>query len=225
MAIGWKSAGSVVVLAVVAIVPAHNEAPRIGAVIEPLFESGLFTRIVVMDDGSTDGTADAASEAGADVMQLSPNRGKGGALLAGVRATTEPVVAFFDADLVGFRASHAKMIVEPVTSGRAVMSVGLRDLGPSNKIQPAMPFITGERAVRRDVLERVPDSFWVGFRVETGINEWARRSGGPIVSAVMPGLRIVPKYGKGGGIQKGIEDAATMMRDVLIAMRDARHAP
>ena len=67
-----------------AIVPAHNEAPRVGAVVEGLIARGL--PVLVVDDGSSDGTGDEAREAGARVLRLEPNRGKGGALKAGFRA-------------------------------------------------------------------------------------------------------------------------------------------
>ena len=67
-----------------AIVPAHNEAPRVRAVVEALIAQGL--PVLVVDDGSSDGTGDRARDAGARVLRLDPNRGKGGALKAGFRA-------------------------------------------------------------------------------------------------------------------------------------------
>jgi hypothetical protein len=205
----------------VAIVPAHNEGPRVAAVVAPLRASGRFTRVVVVDDGSRDDTSSAARAAGAEVLRLDPNRGKGGAMLAGVHATAEPVVVFFDADLVGLRPEHAARLVDPVASGQAVMVCGLRDYGPTyNALQAAMPPITGERAVRRDVLLRVPENFWNGFRVEAGINA-AACGAGPVWTTVLSGLKIVPKWQK-VGVQQGMVDAARMGREVIVAMGDAR---
>ena len=43
-----------------AVVPAFNEAPRIGDVIRPLISSGLVEQVIVVDDGSEDGTANVA---------------------------------------------------------------------------------------------------------------------------------------------------------------------
>lgn len=205
----------------VAIIPAHNEAPRIAAVVAPLLASGRFTRVVVVDDGSTDGTGQAARAAGAHTISLTPNRGKGGALLAGVQGTTEPVVAFFDADLLGLKPEHAAMLVDPVVTGDAVMVCGLRDYGPKNNaLQLAIPPITGERAVCRDVLARVPAGFWQGFAVEAGINSAACHTG-PVWDVVLVGLTIVPKWHK-VGVQRGIVDAARMTREVIVAMGQAR---
>ena len=68
---------------ILAIVPAHNEGPRIGAVVGMLVQQGL--PVLVVDDGSSDDTAAAARAAGARVLSLRPNRGKGAALKAGFR--------------------------------------------------------------------------------------------------------------------------------------------
>lgn len=66
---------------ILVIVPAHNEGPRIGAVVRAVVEQGL--PVLVVDDGSGDDTAGEARAAGARVLALQPNRGKGGALKAG----------------------------------------------------------------------------------------------------------------------------------------------
>ncbi|MCL4371135.1 MAG: glycosyltransferase family 2 protein [Chloroflexi bacterium] len=72
---------------VFALVPAYNEAPRIGAVVAGLLEQGL--PVLVVDDGSVDDTGDVARAAGAEVVRLEPNRGKGAALKAGFEAALQ----------------------------------------------------------------------------------------------------------------------------------------
>jgi len=67
---------------IVALIPGYNEAPRIGAVIR---EARQHLPVIVVDDGSSDGTADVAREAGATVVEQRPNQGKGAALRAGFR--------------------------------------------------------------------------------------------------------------------------------------------
>lgn len=69
--------------AVLAVIPAHNEEGRIGPVVSAVVARGL--PVLVVDDGSVDGTAEEASAAGARVLRLEPNRGKGAALKAGFR--------------------------------------------------------------------------------------------------------------------------------------------
>lgn len=88
------------------VIPAYREADRIAATIdqvrsalaEPVGPDGL--EVVVVDDGSDDDTAGRAEAAGADlVVRLSPNRGKGAAVRAGMLAADGRTVAFTDADL------------------------------------------------------------------------------------------------------------------------------
>jgi len=88
------------------VVPAYNEEERIGDTVRRLRDElavvdrdgGL--EIIVVDDGSPDDTAGAARRAGADqAIELTPNRGKGGAVRAGMLAAHGRTVAFTDADL------------------------------------------------------------------------------------------------------------------------------
>lgn len=88
------------------VVPAYREAGRIGTTVRRLHDEladvaadgGL--EVVVVDDGSGDGTADEAVAAGAEqVVQLPANRGKGAAVRAGVVGSRGRVVLFTDADL------------------------------------------------------------------------------------------------------------------------------
>lgn len=88
------------------VVPAYREVGRIGTTVASLRDalapahSDGGVEIVVVDDGSDDGTADASRAAGADVVVEFPaNRGKGAAVRAGMRASSGAVVAFTDADL------------------------------------------------------------------------------------------------------------------------------
>jgi putative flippase GtrA len=88
------------------VVPAYDEAERIGTTVAAIrsaladvaADGGL--EVVVVDDGSSDGTADAALRADADQVVVQPrNRGKGAAVRAGVLAARGRTVAFTDADL------------------------------------------------------------------------------------------------------------------------------
>ena len=112
------------------IVPAYREE-RIGVAIQRLRteladvdqEGGL--EIVVVDDGSHDGTADRAEAAGADVVIRQPvNRGKGAAVRAGVLASHGRVVAFTDADL-SYSPDQLLGLLEQVEAGWDVV-VGSR---------------------------------------------------------------------------------------------------
>ncbi len=83
---------------VLALIPAHNEGPRIAAVVTA---ASAHLPVLVVDDGSTDDTAAAAGAAGANVLRQVPNQGKGAALTAGFRWALErafTAVVTLDAD-------------------------------------------------------------------------------------------------------------------------------
>lgn len=204
-----------------AIVPAYNEAKTITQVISPLLAARRFRKVLVVDDGSKDGTAQIAAAAGANVYVMPKNGGKGGAMLTGLSLCQDAdAVGFFDADLIGFRPDHAQSLVDPVVCGAADMVCGLRDYGSLNEWQQSLPPITGERVIRMPFLRAVPNDFWSGFRIEAGINAALQKYGGRVSLVVLDGLKIRLKWEKVGA-RKGVEDMAKMTCEVLVAMRDA----
>ena len=109
------------------VVPAFREAGRIGDTVTALraalagVDASGGAEIVVVDDGSDDGTAGAARAAGADmVVELGVNRGKGEAVRAGMRASSGAVVAFTDADLA-YSPEQLVGLLEEVERGADVV--------------------------------------------------------------------------------------------------------
>lgn len=83
-----------------AIIPAYNEAGRIAtAVLDTKRVLGNEASVIVVDDGSTDSTADEARDAGAIVIRHESNRGKGAAVKTGALASTSEWILVLDADL------------------------------------------------------------------------------------------------------------------------------
>ncbi|MEM1385735.1 MAG: glycosyltransferase family 2 protein [Pseudomonadota bacterium] len=108
------------------IIPALNEEASIARVIGLIPD--WVDRVIVADNGSTDGTAGVAEAAGAEVV-AAPRRGYGSACLAGIEAAGKPdVLVFVDGDLAddpqGMRA-----LVEPIVEGKAALVIGSRVLG------------------------------------------------------------------------------------------------
>jgi hypothetical protein len=217
-------------MTVVAIVPAHNEAPRIGAVLEVLAAHPLLDHVLVVDDGSKDDTADVARSYGVEVLSLNPNRRKGGAMLAGIEhlaetgviANEDDVVLFVDADLLGFRAEHVAQLAAPMIEDPSwSMVVGMRDYGPGwTEVTRHLPLISGERAVRAGYLFSMDPAAFSGFGVEVALNDHVARSGGRIGTTVLEGLGIVLKWQKEPG--KGVADMLKMAGEVTHAMVRAR---
>ncbi len=88
-------------------IPARDEERTVGAVVAAVRQahasegggSGLVDEVLVVDDGSRDGTAVAAVAAGARVLTVRDGGGKGAAMAAGVAASGGDVVVFLDADV------------------------------------------------------------------------------------------------------------------------------
>ncbi|MGH7912949.1 MAG: glycosyltransferase family 2 protein [Candidatus Dormibacteraceae bacterium] len=110
-----------------AVVPALDEAPAIGAVVRGLRATGLLDEIVVVDNGSTDGTARIAEAAGARAV-VEPRRGYGRACLAGVRALSSDIVLLLDGDAAD-DLRDVDRVLEPLLRGEADLVVGARTRG------------------------------------------------------------------------------------------------
>lgn len=104
------------------LIPAYNEADRIGATVRSAFGLPRVSEVVVVDDGSPDDTASVAESAGATVVRLPRNLGKAGALMAGGRATMGDLLLLLDADL-GDTAAQSEVLLAPVLSGEADVSI------------------------------------------------------------------------------------------------------
>ena len=111
----------------IAVLPAHDEAPRIGSVIGG---ATRHVRVLVVDDGSTDETATVARSAGAEVLEQRPNQGKGAALRAGFRRALEVgaiAVITLDADGQHDPADLPRFLDAALADAELV--VGQRDFG------------------------------------------------------------------------------------------------
>jgi hypothetical protein len=119
------------------LVPAYNEAENIGVVLDqmPAEVCGVRTEILVVDDGSRDGTGDVAAEHGALVARHVTNRGGGAALRTGYRLMVESgalIVVTLDADGQHL-PSEMPRLVAPVLDGEVDMAHGSRVLGHADR--------------------------------------------------------------------------------------------
>lgn len=113
---------------VVAIIPAFNEARFIGSVILKLQQHPV--RVLVVDDGSTDDTADIARTAGVEVLRLETNLGKAAALNAGLQKASKwapDAIVMIDADGQHL-PSELVQVVKPILLGQADITIGSRYL-------------------------------------------------------------------------------------------------
>lgn len=115
---------------VLAIIPAFNEEQKISATIQGLKQIDSVTKIIVIDDGSTDSTRKIAIESGAEVIGLEKNVGKGTALRQSLIKLKGDSLLLVDAD-IGFSAKNAYPLINALEEEGADMVVGI--LPPSKK--------------------------------------------------------------------------------------------
>ena len=193
------------------VIPARNEADRIGATVAAAGQIPGADIVVVVDDGSTDSTASVARQAGASVVRHTRNRGKAAAMETGAEAVAlleqaDPPAAprhllFLDGDL-GDTAAKAGPLADPVRSGSADMTIAvftslvrlgghglvvrLSGAGIERAIgwHPDQP-LNGQRCLTRRAFEAACPLAY-GWGVETGMTIDLARRGMRIVQVEVP---------------------------------------
>jgi hypothetical protein len=144
---------------VLIIVPAYNEAGGIRSVLKDLAVHAPWADVVVIDDGSTDGTSRAVLAEGGRLVRLPVNLGVGGAVQTGYLYAREhgyDIAVQFDGD-GQHRANQIPALLEPLTDGRADVVIGSRLAGKrqyrfaplrwigSRLLKGLMRLVTGQR--------------------------------------------------------------------------------
>lgn len=191
---------------VAAIVPALNEEANVAKVLRVLLDSEVLDQVILVDDGSTDKTAEIGERLGAKVIKLPKvgGSGKGNAMKKGLESTSAEIIVFFDADLIGLSKEHIYSLVSPMLTGNIEMCVGIRGrlLGLPNLIAKIDPLLAigGERAIKRHLLEDISSKFVQGFAVEPTLNYYCMINKLPVRYTTLKKLSVIIKEKKRGFI-------------------------
>jgi glycosyltransferase involved in cell wall biosynthesis len=193
------------------IIPAWNESERIGATVKAAAGLPGADIVIVVDDGSTDGTASEAQNAGASVMRHARNRGKAAAMETGAEAVRllearqdrggPHHLLFLDGDL-GETAGEAGPLAGPVRAGQADMTIAVfssrvrrgghgfvvalsgSGITRATGWRPAQP-LNGQRCLTRAAFEAAMP-LAPGWGAETGLTIDLLRQGMRVVEVEVP---------------------------------------
>lgn len=204
------------------ILPAYNEAPRIAAVLERVLDHRQIAEVIVIDDGSSDGTAEIAegyrdAHPHLRVLRRTQNYGKTAAVAAGIAEAAGSHLLLLDSDLLGLTHADLGALIAPVASGEADVTISLRRNAPRIWRMIGLDYISGERVIPREMLGERLDALNAlpRFGLEVFMNRlWiAERARIAVVS--WPGVDSPMKSAKLGNWRAGVAADARMIRDIF----------
>ncbi|MFB3883144.1 MAG: glycosyltransferase family 2 protein [Armatimonadota bacterium] len=228
---------------VVVIIPALNEEQSIGRVLDAI-PRNVAADIVVVDNGSTDQTAEVARAARARVV-CEPRRGYGAACLAGIAAAGAPeIIAFLDADFSD-DPSLLNQLVQPILDDAADMVIGSRMLGRRERgaLAPHARFgnwLAGMiltrlyrqpttdlgpfRAIRFSTLQRLQmQDRGFGWTIE--MQAKAARIGARVIEIPVPYRRRIGRSKITGSLKASAQAAAIILYTAFRLLRWQPHGP
>ena len=220
------------------ILPAYNEEGTIAAVVSGCRAALPAGELLVIDDGSRDATAARAEAAGATVLRIEPNRGKGNVMRVGIERATREVLVFLDADGQDDPAEIPALLA--ALDAGADLVVGSRFLGhfDPGAISTINRYGTlmingvvnvlfgvhltdtqaGFRAVRRSLLARLTLQAQ-RYDIETDLLLQAVKAGGRVVE--IPVRRAMRRHGA-SGLNRWIDGCRILVRILRVRFQPGR---
>lgn len=196
------------------IIPAKNEERTISKVLNVLTKSVLVDEIIVVNDGSSDDTKKLVkSFKEVKIVNNKKSLGKGKALKQGVERSTNENLLFLDADLVGLTNKHIELLTKSVLRKECQMCVGVRNRYNGLPmifiyLSPILA-IGGERCLKKEIFEQLPEKIIKGFSIESYLNHYCKCNNIKVNYRILKNLDVVTKEKK-QGLAKGLLDRLKM---------------
>ncbi len=194
-----------------ALIPAYNEAPRIAYVLEVACKYPFFNEIVVVNDGSTDNTADVIKTFKKKCpklvfVNLKKNRGKTGAVKQGIKKAKGDLIVMLDADLENLKQEYLDKMIYFVASkqyGMAILDRFTDRMNPFGLIGTAR-LLGGERAFWKKDFEKVDLSNVKNYSLEATLNLYFLRNNKKVRTVLAPDLKAKWQFSK-WGLKEGLK--------------------
>ena len=135
------------------IIPAYNEASRIGSILQAVYDHPLIGEIIVIDDGSKDHTCKIVEQfGGVKLVRHEKNKGKSQAILTGVAEAKGETIFLLDADLLHLKPENIADLIKPILSGEADIAISLRKNAPWHFRKIGLDYISGERVFGKSLI-------------------------------------------------------------------------
>jgi glycosyltransferase involved in cell wall biosynthesis len=198
------------------VIPAFNEEKTIAETITAIIGHPYISEVIVVDDGSSDSTAEQAAKVGATVIVLAKNSGKGTALDVGVHTARGTIILFLDADVIGITHENISRIIDPIIKGQYSMFVGVlaRRTAFLNRLLKYFPIIGGERAILKSLWFTIPPKYLTDFKVEIALNYFSKQAQLGMSYMLINGPHHIKKETK-YGVARGLIRRVSMVRDIV----------
>ena len=201
------------------IIAAFDEEPRIGGVLSVAASHPLVDEVIVVNDGSFDKTSDVVKKFNAVLIENEISIGKTASCKRGLVEAKNEVILFLDADLIGLTEQNIYDLVNPVLEGYTDFTLSLRANSAVHMKLLKVDCLSGERAVRKDLLK--DPLIWskpqIGYSMEILMNKSLLKSKAVFISVKLPNVKVVTKSGK-VGFFKGFCGELRMMSQIFRAM-------
>ncbi len=185
------------------IIAAYNEESRIGQVLKIVENHPLIDEVLVINDGSSDQTAEVVKQYKVTLIENQINLGKTLSVKKGVDRARNEVLLLLDADLHGLTAANIYTLANPVLDQQVDWTLSLRGNSFGFMKWLGLDWVSGERTIKKELLK--DPEIWskpkIGFGLETLMNKSLLERGATFLSIYLPNLKIVNKAGKVGFVR------------------------